>query len=69
MCYSLYSPKGKQVCKPGSVPFRASIINLGKHVTMSLSRFLPSNLREQRSDVGLLGIAAHSMLVSHLSSL
>ena len=31
---------------------------------MSLSRFLPSDSREQRSDVGLHGIAAHSLLVS-----
>ena len=31
---------------------------------MPLSRFLPSDSREQRSDVGLHGIAAHSVLVS-----
>lgn len=31
---------------------------------MSFSCFLPSNLREQRSGTGILGIAAHSMLVS-----
>ena len=31
---------------------------------MPLSRFLPSDSREQRSDVGLHGIAARSVLVS-----
>ena len=31
---------------------------------MSFSCFLPSSLREQRSGTGILGIAAHSMLVS-----
>ena len=31
---------------------------------MSFSRFLPSDSREQRSDIGLLGIAARSVLVS-----
>ena len=54
----------EQVYKPGSVPLRASAINLESRVTTCFSRILPSNSREQRSDVGLLGIAAHSMLVS-----
>lgn len=47
----------------------ASIINLESRVTTCFSRFLPSNSREQRSDVGILGIAARSVLVSHHSSL
>ena len=41
-----------------------SIINLEERITTSFSCFLPSNSREQRSNVGILGIAAHSMLVS-----
>ena len=41
------------------------IINLERHIAMRFSRFLPSDLREQRSNIGLHGIAAHSMLVSH----
>ena len=64
MVFTLSPRRGQQACKPGSVPFRASVINLGEHVTMPLSRFLPSDSREQRSDVGLHGIAAHSVLVS-----
>ena len=46
-------------------PRGASIINLEQRITTRFSCFLPSNLREQRSSVGLLGIAAHRMLVSH----
>lgn len=65
----IFVGRREQIYKPGSVPFRASIINLEVHVTMSFSRFLPSDSREQRSDAGLLGIAAHSVLVSHSSSL
>ena len=64
MVFTFSPHRGAQACKPGSVPFRASVINLGEHVTMPLSRFLPSDSREQRSDVGLHGIAAHSLLVS-----
>ena len=65
MASFLWGPRrGAQACKPGSVPFRASVINLGEHVTMSLSRFLPSDSREQRSNIGLHGIAARSLLVS-----
>lgn len=37
------------------------------HVAMPFSRFLPSDSREQRSNAGLLGIAAHSVLVSPAS--
>ena len=44
-----------------------SIINLGAHVAMCLSRFLPSDSREQRSNAGLLGIAARSVLVSPIA--
>ena len=70
MASFLWGPRrGAQAYKPGSVPFRASVINLGEHVTMPLSRFLPSDSREQRSDVGLHGIAAHSVLVSPRLSL
>ena len=66
----LWGPRrGAQAYKPGSVPFRASAINLGEHVTMPLSRFLPSDSREQRSDAGLHGIAARSLLVSPRLSL
>ena len=65
----MFPPEGKQIYKPGSVPFRASIINLESRVTTCFSRFLPSGSREQRSNAGLLGIAAHSVLVSHHSSL
>ncbi len=42
----------------------ASIINLESRITTCFCCFLPSNSREQRSNVGILGIAAHSMLVS-----
>ena len=42
----------------------ASIINLEQCIATCFSCFLPSNSREQRSNVGILGIAAHSMLVS-----
>ena len=42
----------------------ASIINLESRVTTCFSRFLPSNSREQRSNIGILGIAAHSIVVS-----
>ena len=42
----------------------ASIINLESRITTCFCCFLPSSLREQRSGTGILGIAAHSMLVS-----
>ena len=42
----------------------ASIINLEVRITTPFYCFLPSNLREQRSNVGILGIAAHSIVVS-----
>ena len=42
-----------------------SIINLEQRITTYFCCFLPSNSREQRSGVGILGIAAHRMLVSH----
>ena len=61
--------KQYQVYKPGSVPFQVFIINLEVNIAAAFSRFLPSDLREQRSNIGLHGIAAHSMLVSHHSSL
>ena len=41
-----------------------SIINLEQRIATCFSCFLPSNSREQRSNIGILGIAAHSMLVS-----
>ena len=41
-----------------------SIINLELCIATCFSCFLPSNSREQRSSVGILGIAAHRMLVS-----
>ena len=42
-----------------------SIINLEWRITTYFSCFLPSSSREQRSNTGILGIAAHRMLVSH----
>ena len=42
----------------------ASIINLESRITTCFCCFLPSNSREQRSNVGILGIAAHSVVVS-----
>ena len=42
-----------------------SIINLEWRIATYFCCFLPSNLREQRSGIGILGIAAHRMLVSH----
>ena len=42
-----------------------SIINLEWRIATHFCCFLPSNSREQRSGVGILGIAAHRMLVSH----
>ena len=42
----------------------ASIINLESRITTCFCCFLPSNLREQRSNIGILGIAAHSIVVS-----
>ena len=41
-----------------------SIINLEQCIATRFYCFLPSSLREQRSSTGILGIAAHSMLVS-----
>ena len=41
-----------------------SIINLELRIATCFSCFLPSSLREQRSCTGILGIAAHRMLVS-----
>ena len=41
-----------------------SIINLEQRITTHFYCFLPSSLREQRSYTGILGIAAHRMLVS-----
>ena len=41
-----------------------SIINLEQCIATRFYCFLPSSLREQRSGTGILGIAAHSMLVS-----
>ena len=41
-----------------------SIINLEHRITTHFYCFLPSSLREQRSNTGILGIAAHRMLVS-----
>ena len=41
-----------------------SIINLEQCIATCFYCFLPSSLREQRSGTGILGIAAHSMLVS-----
>ena len=41
------------------------IINLEWRIATHFCCFLPSNSREQRSGVGILGIAAHRMLVSH----
>ena len=43
------------------------IIHHTLYITVSFSRFLPSDSREQRSNAGLLGIAAHSVLVSPAS--
>ena len=45
-------------------PRGVSIINLEQRITTHFYCFLPSSLREQRSGTGILGIAAHSMLVS-----
>ena len=42
-----------------------SIINLEQCIATRFYCFLPSSLREQRSGIGILGIAAHRMLVSH----
>ena len=41
-----------------------SIINLEWRIATYFYCFLPSNLREQRSNIGILGIAAHSVVVS-----
>ena len=41
------------------------IINLEWRIATHFCCFLPSNSREQRSGIGILGIAAHRMLVSH----
>ena len=57
--------KKQYIYKPGSVPHVvASIINLEWRIATYFCCFLPSNSREQRSNVGLLGIAAHRMPVS-----
>ena len=45
-------------------PRGVSIINLELRIATCFSCFLPSSLREQRSCTGILGIAAHRMLVS-----
>ena len=45
-------------------PRGVSIINLEQRITTHFYCFLPSSLREQRSCTGILGIAAHRMLVS-----
>jgi len=45
------------------------VINLDEHIAVSFSRFLPSHSAEPASNMGLHGIAPHSVLVSHLSSL
>ena len=40
------------------------VINLEQDIAIRFSCFLPSDSREQRSYVGILGIAAHSVVVS-----
>ena len=47
-----------------SLWFAMSVINLESSITTAFSRFLPSHLCEPHSDVGLFGIAAHSIVVS-----
>ena len=52
------------ICPLESVPSVVSIINLEVRIAALFYCFLPSNLREQRSNIGILGIAAHSVVVS-----
>ena len=60
----LYHIGSLELLAPLKLLMVASIINLESRITTCFCCFLPSNSREQRSNVGILGIAAHSVVVS-----